>query len=155
MTPSRPQRIRFAAVVPPIVLGLLLLPLGQRPVAASPTVSAEVNSQSRPGSLNLRLNQGAATRVFAELSGAAQESDTEKPKPMEGQGAATDPASPQAAAVKKAPPPPEDKFAFVKDWPFWVIVGGVVIAGVGGYMLLRNSNQDAPCAPQFNAGCFP
>jgi hypothetical protein len=36
-----------------------------------------------------------------------------------------------------------------------VIVGGVVVAVAGGYMLLRNSNQEPPCAPQFSAGCFP
>lgn len=104
--------------------------------------------------VDLWLNPSAATRVMADLSGAAQESDTEKPKSMDDQAKPVAPPPGSAAAVKKEAPPP-DSMAFLKDWPFWVIVGGVVVAAVGGYMLLRNSNDKAPCAPQFTAGCFP
>jgi uncharacterized membrane protein len=139
-------------VIGPCVLGLLLVPLGQHPAGASPSDISI--ARARNGAVNLGLNLGSATRVMAELSGAAQESDHEKPKSMDEQAAPTQPPPTAAAAAKKAAPPPEP-FAFVKDWPFWVIVGGVVIAGVGGYMLLHNSNQKAPCAPQFTAGCFP
>lgn len=151
MTPSRAKRKRFAAVIGPCVLGLLLVPLAPHRAGASPR--GDIGAEARPAAVNLRLNQGAATRVMAELSGSAQESDTEKPKPMGEDPAATQPPA-QAAAVKKEAPPP-DKFGFVKEWPFWVIVGGVVIASIGGYMLLRNSNQKAPCSADFNAGCYP
>ena len=152
MTPCRPLRKRLVFVIGPCVLGLLLVPLGQHPAGASPSDIS--TARARNGAVNLGLNLGSATRVMAELSGAAQESDHEKPKSMDEQAAPTQPPPTAAAAAKKAAPPPEP-FAFVKDWPFWVIVGGVVIAGVGGYMLLHNSNQKAPCAPQFTAGCFP
>lgn len=152
MTPSRPKRNWFAAVIAPCVLGMLLVPLGQHPVVAS-SPGADIGARPGAGAVNLRLTPGSATRVMAELSGAAQESDGQNPKSMEAQ-AAPPPVVPNAAGVKKEAPPP-DQFGFLKDWPFWVIVGGVVVAGIGGYMLLHNSNQKAPCAPQFNAGCFP
>jgi uncharacterized membrane protein len=130
-------------------LALFLAPILERPAGASPSV--EFGTPER-ATVNLRLTQRSAVRVMADLSGAAQESDAEKPKSMEEQAALKAKAS--AAAAKKPPPPP-DPFAILKDWPFWVIVGGVVIAGVGGYMLLRNSNDKAPCDARFNAGCFP
>ena len=137
-------------VIGPCILGLFLAPIVARPAAASPSV--EVGAPDRTAAVNLRLTQKSAVRVMADLSGAAQEPDAEKPKSMEEQAALKSKA--QAAAAKKAPPPP-DPFAIVKDWPFWVIVGGVIIAGVGGYMLLRNSNEKAPCDARFTAGCFP
>jgi hypothetical protein len=152
------KRKWLAAVIGPCVLGLLLVPLGTREALGEALRSNA--SEGRPRSpetpsavLNLRLNQSGATRVLAELGGAAQEEDKEKPRSMDAPAPLPKSAR-NAAAVKKEAPPP-DRFAFVKDWPFWVIVGGVVLAGVGGYMLLRNSNDKAPCAPQFNAGCFP
>jgi hypothetical protein len=151
MTPSLPLRKRLAIVIGPCVLSLLLVPLGQHAVFASP----ELTPPTRPAAVNLRLDGARATRVLADLSGAAQEDDPDKPRSMEEQAnAPSRKAAPgTSAAVKKEAPPP-DSFAFVKDWPFWVIVGGVLVAGVAGFVLLRNSNQDGPCAPQFNAGCF-
>jgi hypothetical protein len=130
------------------VLGLLLVPIAQHPALAS---SEEYHLSGSPA-VNLRLDRTGATRVMADLSGGAQESDTEKPKSMEAQ-ASTEPAAGTASAVKKEAPPP-DQFAFLKDWPFWVIVGGVVIAGAATYMLLSNSNEQGPCAPKFSGGCF-
>jgi uncharacterized membrane protein len=135
-------------VIGPCILGVFLAPIVERTAAASP--STEV--AERAAAVDLRLTQRSVVRVLADLSGAAQEADAEKPKSMEEQAAGK--AKPAAAAVKKEAPPP-DPYAFVKDWPFWVIVGGVVIAGVGGYMLLRNSNDKAPCDARFTAGCFP
>ncbi len=142
------RKKRFAVVIGPCVLGLLLVPIAQRSALASP----EVHPPSGAAGVNLRLERAGATRVLAELSGASQEGDSEKPKSMEAQ-ANTEPAPGAAAAVKKEAPPP-DPYAFVKDWPFWVIVGGVVIAGAATYMLLRNSNEQGPCSPTFNGGCF-
>lgn len=150
MTPSRPQRIRLAVVIGTCVLGLSLAPIFQRTAAASPGLTG---ADRRGSAVNLRLDGASATRVMADLSGAAQEDDGEKPKSME-EKAKAEPA-PNAAAAAKKEKPPEDKFAFVKDWPFWVIVGGAVILVGGGIMLFRNSNQKAPCAIDFNAGCFP
>lgn len=149
MTPSRPQRKRLAVVIGPCILALFLAPIVERPAVASPSVDVGTPEHA---AVNLRLTQRSAVRVIADLSGAAQEPDAEKPKSMEEQAALKAKAS--AAAAKKEPPPP-DPFAILKDWPFWVIVGGVVIAGVGGYMLLRNSNEKAPCDARFTAGCFP
>jgi hypothetical protein len=143
------MRKRLAIVIGPCALGLLLVPIGQRPVLASPELTP-------PAVVNLRLDRARATRVLADVTGAAQEDDPDKPRSMEEQaaGPAHKPGKPGADANVKKEAPPHDSFAFVKDWPFWVIVGGVVLVGVAGYVLLRNSNQDGPCAPQFNAGCF-
>jgi hypothetical protein len=57
--------------------------------------------------------------------------------------------------AKKPPPPASgDSFAFVKDWPFWVIVGGVVVASAATYMIVRNSNQPHSClGDTFPGGC--
>jgi hypothetical protein len=100
-----------------------------------------------PALVNLRVDPSAARRILAADEGASQENDTEKPKAMEDQ------AAPKATG-KVAEPPPESKFAFVKDWPFWVIVGGVVVASVATYMLVKNANDTPPCGARYTAGCF-
>lgn len=150
MTPFNPRRKRFAlvnVVIAPLVLALLLMPVAQRPAVASPDLHPP--ARSNPVNLHLDLDNTAATRVLAQ-EGAAQESDLDAPKTVEPKK----PVDANTAGVKKEAPP-EDPFAMVKDWPFWVIVGGVVVAGVTGYMLLRNSNQEPPCdTSKFPAGCF-
>lgn len=151
MTPSRPRRKRLAVVnlvIAPVVAGLLLLPIVQRPALASPALQPS----GRPSTVNFHLNldNASATRVLAQ-EGAAQESDGDMPKTVEAKKKEAD--SGNAAAIKQEKPP-EDPFAFVKDWPFWVIVGGVVLVGAAGYMLLRNSNDSGPCNAAFTAGCF-
>jgi hypothetical protein len=135
-------------VVAPLILGLLLVPVGQRIAMASP----ELHPPTRPNAVNLHLelDNASATRVLAqEGTGAAQESDADAPKTVEPKK----PVDPNTAAMKKEKPP-EDPFAMVKDWPFWVIVGGVLVGGAVTYMLLRNSNETPPCGDAFNAGCF-
>jgi len=154
MTPPRPLSKRLAAAIVPVLVGVLSVALVQRPVLAT----SDVQPAGRSSAVNLNLDRAAATRVMADLSGgtptgAAQEEDKEKPRSMDEQST-MEPGKKAAPTVKKEAPPPEDKMAFVKDWPFWVIVGGVVIAGAAGYMLLRNSNQESPCAPQFHGNCF-
>lgn len=150
MTPFNPRRKRLAVVnlvIAPLVLGLLLMPVAQRTAVASPDLHPP--ARSNPVNLHLDLDNTAATRVLAQ-EGAAQESDTDAPKSVEPKK----PADPNTAGVKKEKAP-EDPFAMVKDWPFWVIVGGVVLVGAAGYMLLRNSNQTPPCdSGKFDAGCF-
>lgn len=153
--PSRPRRKRLAVVnlvIAPVVAGLLLLPIVQRPALASPTLQPP----GRPSTVNFHLNldNASATRALAQEGaapeGAAQESDGDMPKTVQPKKEAD---SGNAAAIKKEKAP-EDPFAFVKDWPFWVIVGGVVLVGAAGYMLLRNSNDTGPCNAAFDAGCF-
>lgn len=138
-------------VVAPLVLGLLLAPIGQRVAMASPQLHPP--ARTNPAGLHLDLDNAAATRVLAQASavpeGAAQESDADSPKTVEPKK----PVDPNTAAAKKEKPP-EDPFAMLKDWPFWVIVGSVVLAGAGTYMLLRNSNETPPCGDAFTAGCF-
>jgi len=98
--------------------------------------------------VNLRLDAVAATRVMA-AEGAAQENDNDAPKPMEKVTVT------KKAAGEKPPEPPKDRFAFAKDWPFWVIVGGVLIAAGGTYMLLRNGNSTPACDHgTYTSGCF-
>lgn len=154
MRPPRPLPKRIAASVVPVLVGLLTVSLVERPVLATP----DLQGAGRVNAINLNLDHAAATRVMADLSqgtpsGAAQEADTEKPRSMEEQEKLEPGKKPAPTAVKKEAPPP-DTFAFVHDWPFWVIVGGVVIAAAAGYMLLRNSNQESPCAPQFSGNCL-
>jgi hypothetical protein len=150
MTPFNPRRKRLAVVnlvIAPLVLALLLVPVGRHVAVASPDLHPP--ARSNPVNLHLDLDNTAATRVLAQ-EGAAQESDTDAPKTVEPKK----PVDPNTAGVKKEAPP-EDRFAMVKDWPFWVIVGGVIIVGAAGYMLLRNSNQETPCdTGKFMAGCF-
>lgn len=119
-------------------------------VLATPKVvlaSPWVGVGAAPGPVNLRMDASTATRILAIEEGASQENDSEKPKTMADQGA----PKPTGKAVE---PAPESKFAFVKDWPFWVIVGGVVVAGVATYMLVKNANDTPPCGARYTAGCF-
>ena len=154
MTPSRSKRIRLAVAIGTCALALFLAPIAQRAALAAPQAQMDDGARAgRPVSVDLRLNRVTATRVMAQ-EGAAQADDGEKPKSMEEK--AKDAPNPNAAAAAKAEPVPEDKFAFVKDWPFWVIVGGAVLLLGGGYYLLSNSNQKPPCDMQeFPGGCFP
>jgi hypothetical protein len=106
------------------------------------------------GTLDLSLRAESARLALAG-EGAAQESDTEKPKAIDeprvtvtkGDGSAAAPAQQQTRGDP-------NKFKFLKEWPFWVIVGGVVIAGIATVMIVRNANQEAPCNPSFTSGCF-
>jgi hypothetical protein len=129
--------------------GLILAPIASTPALASSTVTPG----SQPAAVNLRIDGATATRVLSQAEGAAQEADPDQPKPMEEQ-AVTGPRHPVVKVKKAVPPPPPNHFAFLKDWPFWVIVGGVVVAGVGGLVLLHNSNKESPCGVQFTSGCF-
>jgi uncharacterized membrane protein len=130
-------------------IACLALSTSANPALGSPALGA----LSRTAEVNLRIDPSAATRVLAADEGASQEPDSEKPKAMDDQASA---AAAKAAGPKKpgAPEAPEDKFAFAKDWPFWVIVGGVVVAGAATFMLVRNANDTPPCGARYTAGCF-
>jgi len=146
MTQSTPQERWFVSILTAGSVALLTLGTPAAPALAAPALG----TLSRTTEVNLRIDPSTATRVLAAEEGAAQEPDTEKPKAMDDQAAAT---SARAAGPVK-PAEPEDKLAFLKDWPFWVIVGGVVVAGAATYMLVRNANDTPPCGARYTAGCF-
>jgi len=146
MTQSRPRRRWFVSSLAACSIVCLALSTSADPALASPALGP----LSRPAEVNLRIDPSAATRVLAADEGASQEPDAEKPKAMDDQASA---AAAKAAGPKK-PEAPEDKFAFAKDWPFWVIVGGVVVAGAATFMLVRNANDTPPCGARYTAGCF-
>jgi len=132
-------------------VGLLLMLITATTAEASPDARAFA-----PGALDLRLDGPTARRLLAE----SQEADTEKQKTDEDR-AESDKMKVTVTKVAPgekgpaAPPSGEpDKLAFLKDWPFWVIVGGVVIAGVATYMIVQNSSSKHPCSAMFDAGCF-
>lgn len=135
----------FVLTTAACLVAVLVFATTPRVVLASPWLGA--GPAPAPAPLNLRVDPSAARRILAVDEGASQENDTEKPKAMEDQAAPKPTGKPVAAA-------PESKFAFVKDWPFWVIVGGVVVASVATYMLVKNANDTPPCGARYTAGCF-
>jgi hypothetical protein len=106
--------------------------------------------------VSLTLDPATGMRLAMAEDGASQEADTEKPKPMDEPKITVTKVTGDGseAAAKKKSGPKKDSFAFVKDWPFWVIVGGVVVAGVAVFMIYRNANQPEPCGSRFTSGCF-
>ena len=124
--------------------------LGAAPGAAAPSTGA-------PG-VNLRLDGRAAGRLLAEAKESDASGGDDKSKPDDKAGDKGDDGV-KMTVTKGAPPAAkstgsDDTFAFVKDWPFWAIVGGVVIIGASVYMINRNSSQDRSCPGVYNAGCF-
>src|SRR3569623_1141416 len=55
---------------------------------------------------------------------------------------------------KKKPADSGDSLAFLKDWPFWAIVGGVVLAGAATFMIVENHNQKHACGAVYDGCCF-
>jgi hypothetical protein len=135
-------------------VGLLLTLLVQTPLRASP----DLQPSARMGnvdlrSVDLRLDGATAGRLLAQ----SQESDNEKPKPEEKPDDMKVTVTKGGADSSKkaaAPAASEDSFAFLKDWPFWVITGGVIIVGVATYMIVRNSNEKHSCPTLDDAGCY-
>ena len=134
--------------------GLLAVLVAQGSAWASPGAFEPLSTATGAGSnLNLGLDGRTAGRLLAD----ARASDDETPKAMD------KPDDVKLTVLKgddakraSAPPDPgkKDSFAFVKDWPFWVIVGGVIVAGAATYMLVQNSNQKHTCLlDTFSGGC--
>lgn len=149
MTSSKTKRRRHAAkavgATGVCAVGLLLTLLIQTPLAASP----DLRPPARAGEVNLRLDGATAVRLLAE----EQTEDTEKPKSDEMKITVTKagPNDPKPAAAASGE---KDSLAFLKDWPFWVIVGGVIVGGIATYMIIRNSNQKPGCdTNMFDGGC--
>ena len=109
--------------------------------------------------LDLRLDDHAAGRLLAASPETGNATGDEKAK-SDGTGDAKSEKSDEVKlTLSKGTPKPEktgsdDTFAFVKDWPFWAIVGGVVVVGASVYMINRNNSQDTGCPVVYNAGCF-
>ena len=55
---------------------------------------------------------------------------------------------------EKKKEPSGDSTAFLKDWPFWAIVGGVILAGAATFMIVENHNQKHACGAVYDGGCF-
>jgi hypothetical protein len=140
----------------------LLVAVGAAPALATPSVEAAgARSSDAPAldrRVDLRLDGRAAGRLLADTKEADGTGGDDKSKADEKPGDKGDDGV-KMTVTKGAPPAAkptgsEDTFAFVKDWPFWAIVGGVVIVGASVYMINRNSSQDRSCPSVYNAGCF-
>ncbi|HEX2657837.1 MAG TPA: hypothetical protein VHU40_06180 [Polyangia bacterium] len=137
-----------------VATGLLALFVAQASASATPGAVDAFTASPSAGQVNLGLDSRTAGRLLADARGGA--SDDESPKAMD-----TKPDEMKLTVTKgndiKKPAATDssgDKFAFVKDWPFWVIVGGVVVAGAATYMIVRNNNQGHSClADTFTGGC--
>jgi hypothetical protein len=134
-----------------VAIGLLALFIAQASAWASPGVF-EPQSTGTSGPVKLGLDSRTAGRLLALEGGAA---DTETPKAMDKPDEMKLTVTKGTDIKRPAEPEKKDSFAFVKDWPFWVIVGGVVVASAATYMIVRNNNQPHAClADTFNAGCY-
>jgi hypothetical protein len=117
------------------------------------------HSAFAPSAPNLRLDGRAAGRMLADAKDAdpsvpGTEDDKGKPGEKSDEIKMTVTKGPANASPKKAAGS-DDTFAFVKDWPFWVAVGGVVIVGAAVFFINRNSNQEHSCqSGVYPAGCF-
>ena len=126
------------------------------PVAAVAAFSS--SGPNGPSSPNLRLDGRAAGRLLADAkeadpSAPATEDDKGKPPEKSDEIKMTVTKGPAGAGPKQAAGS-DDTFAFLKDWPFWAAVGGVVIVGAAVFLINRNSNQEHSCSATYNAGCF-
>lgn len=143
------------------ITGALLVALaGAGPALANPAAGGPVAAAAAfaPSGPNLRLDGRAAGRMLADAKDAdpaapATEDDKGKPPEKSDEIKMTVTKGPAGAGPKPATGS-DDTFAFVKDWPFWAAVGGVVIVGAAIFMINRNSNQEHSCSATYNAGCF-
>jgi hypothetical protein len=114
-----------------------------------------------PAGPDLRLDGRVAGRLLADAK-ETTESDPSAPATEEDKGKPGEKSDEIKMTVSKGPATgpkkgasgSDDTFAFVKDWPFWAAVGGVIIVGAAVFMINRNSNQDHTCPGVYNAGCF-
>lgn len=145
---------------PSVTVGLLAAVFFATPAWASP--GSESPANPAVGGVNLRLDSRTARRLLAETgSGASPNGDaagSDKTRADETAGEKTDEpkltVTTADKAAKKPSPGSEDSLAFLKDWPFWAIVGGVVIVGAATYMIVQNHNQKHACSAIYDAGCF-
>ena len=138
--------------------GLLVALLAAAPAWATP--AADAPSASR--TVNLRLDGSAAGRSLAAADSDADSSLTGGEKASdetakgEGGGKSDDLklTVTRGDGQKKKAADSGDSMAFLKDWPFWAIVGGVVLAGAATFMIVENHNQKHACGAVYDGGCF-
>ena len=137
--------------------GLLVALLAAAPAWATPAAVAP--SVARP--VNLRLDGSAAGRSLAAADSDSSLTGDEKPSDdaaAKGEGAGKSDelklTVSRSDGQKKKPADSGDSLAFLKDWPFWAIVGGVVLAGAATFMIVENHNQKHACGAVYDAGCF-
>lgn len=139
---------------------LLAAMLASAPAWATP---AQAPSSTAPGTpaVNLRLDGRAAGRLLAasdsdSLEGGGDKAPDAKAEGGENAGKSDDMklTVTRGDGQKKKPADSGDSLAFLKDWPFWAIVGGVVLAGAATFMIVENHNQKHACGAVYDGGCF-
>ena len=135
--------------------GVLALFIAQASAWTTPgAIDVQAASTSAGSKVNLGLDSRTAGRLLADAKEGA--ADEETPKAMDTKPDEMKLTVTKGSEAKKpvAAESGKDSFAFVKDWPFWVIVGGVVVASAATYMIVRNNNQPHAClADTFTGGC--
>jgi len=135
------------------LLGALLCPA---PAWATP---AEVTSTApATPALNLRLDGRVAGRLLAASDSDSIEGDKTSDAKAEGDTAGKSDdmklTVTRGDGQRKKSADSGDSMAFLKDWPFWAIVGGVVLAGAATFMIVENHNQKHACGAVYDGGCF-
>jgi len=137
-----------------VTAGLLVALLAAAPAHATPA-----DATAAKPAVNLRLDGRVAGRLLAasdtdSLEGGEKTGDAKEG--AEGAGKSDDMklTVTRGDGQKKKPADSGDSLAFLKDWPFWAIVGGVVLAGAATFMIVENHNQKHACGAVYDAGCF-
>jgi hypothetical protein len=134
--------------------GLFLALFTTTPVWATPAEATAAPA------LNLRLDGRTAGRLLAASDsdpGSEGGDSASADKAAGGGGEKSDDVKltvTRGDGQKKKPADSGDSLAFLKDWPFWAIVGGVVLAGAATFMIVENHNQKHACGAVYDAGCF-
>jgi hypothetical protein len=140
-----------------VTAGLLTAMSVAVPAWANPAAEDAV-AASGSGAVNLHLDGRTAGRLLAagdsEASPEGDKISDDKDKPAEKSDEIKLTVT-KGAQVKKQPAAgSDDSLAFLKDWPFWAIVGGVVLAGAATFMIVENHNQKHACNAMYDGGCF-
>jgi len=110
--------------------------------------------------LNLRLDGRSAGRLLAASDSDSLEGGGDKAPDAKAEGGEAGKSDDLKLTVtrgdgqKRKSADSGDSLAFLKDWPFWAIVGGVVLAGAATFMIVENHNQKHACGAVYDAGCF-
>lgn len=130
-------------------------------LTATPAHATPADTTAATPAVNLRLDGRAAGRLLAASDSDSLEGGGEKASDAKGEGGESAGKSDEMKLTvtrgngqKKKAADSGDSLAFLKDWPFWAIVGGVVLAGAATFMIVENHNQKHACGAVYDAGCF-
>lgn len=129
------------------MVGVVLLPLRAQVLA---TPLGPLEGRAPASSAELHLSESAAARIAL----GDQEGDTEKPKAMKTSNDEAAEAAARQNQPRKQAAEPGSTWDFLKDWPFWVIVGGVAVVAVGSIVIYKNTRPDDSCPALDTAGCY-